>query len=173
MDERKRELLKQLETFFNEDEDIAEVSLFTKEELETQMDVLRLLIIDYGPDLMDVLAECSFLPLQDTEVLYFSTVLTIRMDIPKEGLSSLSGAVSRLNFFLPYGSFSVSGDGTMLVYKATAAFPSEWDDDKLYKLMEISADSALFVAESYTEVLSQVADGKMPLSDFISTLPQV
>ncbi len=172
MDERKRELLKKLETFFNEDDGVAEVSLFTKEELDTPMDVLRLLITDYGPGLMDVLAECSFLPLQDPDVLYFTTVITVRMDIPEAGLSSLSGAVSRLNFFLPYGGFSVSGDGTMLIYKACAAFPSGWEDEQLYKLMEISADSALYTAESHTGPLSQVADGQLALSDYLTTLPQ-
>lgn len=172
MDERKRELLKRLEAFFSKDEDIDEVSLFTKEELETPMDVLRVLITGYGPGLMDVLVECSFLPLPDTEVLYFNTVITVRMDVPQEGVSALSGAIAKLNFFLPYGGFAVNGDGSMLVYKSSTAFLSENPDDKLYELMELSADTSVLVAENYTEMLSQVADGQLTLNDFLETLSQ-
>ncbi len=173
MDERKQKLLKQLEAYFQNDEDVEDISLFTKEELGTSMDVLRALITGYGADLTDVLAEFSFLPFQDTEVLYFNTVLTIRVDVPKEGVTALSGAISRLNFYLPCGSFAISSDGSILIYKTSAAFPSEWDDNKLYELIELSADTALSVAESHVGLLSDVADGKMSLSEFTDTLPQV
>jgi hypothetical protein len=173
MDERKLELLKQLEAYFKNDEGTEDISIFTKEELGTSMDVLRALITDYGTELTDVLAEFSFLPLQDTEVLYFNTVLTIRVDVPKEGVAALSGAVSRLNFYLPYGSFAISSDGSLLIYKSCSAFPSNWDGQKLYELIETSADTALFVAESHIGTLSDIADGKMSLSEFIDTLPQL
>ncbi len=172
MDERKQKLLKQLEAYFQNNEDTEDVSLFTKEELGTSMDVLRALITDYGTDLTDVLAEFSFLPLQNTEVLYFNTVLTIRVDVPNEGVTALSGAVSKLNFYLPYGSFAISRDGSILIYKSCTAFPSDWDDKELYELIETSADTALSVAESYIGLLSDVADGKMSLSEFLDTLPQ-
>ncbi len=51
MDEKKRELLTQLEKFFKEDEDVEEASLFTKEELGTPMDIVRVLVTGYGPGL--------------------------------------------------------------------------------------------------------------------------
>jgi hypothetical protein len=173
MDERKQQLLKQLEAYFQNDEDIEDISLFTKEELGTSMDVLRALITGYGADLTDVLAEFSFLPFQNTEVLYFNTVITIRLDVPQEGVTALSGAVSKLNFYLPYGNFAISCDGSILIYKSSTAFPSDWDDNKLYELIETSADIALSVAESHIGLLSDVADGKMSLSEFTDTLPQV
>ena len=138
MDERKQKLLKQLEAYFQNNEDTEDVSLFTKEELGTSMDVLRALITGYGAYLTDVLAEFSFLPLQNTEILYFNTVLTIRVDVPGEGQAALSGAVSTLNFYLPYGSFAISRDGSILIYKSSTAFPSDWDDKKLYELIETS-----------------------------------
>ncbi len=171
MDERKRELLKRLETFFAEDEDIEEASLFTKEELKTPMDVLRILITDYGPGLMDVMAECSFLPLEDTEVLFFNTVLTVKMDVPAAGVSALSGAIAKLNFFLPYGGFALSGDGKVLIFKNSVAVPSEDSDDSIYKLMKISTDTSILMAENYSYLLTQVASGDMMLSEFLATLP--
>ncbi len=172
MDDRKRNLLDRLEGYFTADEDIEEASLFTKDELNSPMDVLRILITDYGPGLTDVLAECYFLPLQDTEVLYYDTVITILMDVPAEAVPALSGAITKLNFFLPYGGFALNGDGSMLVYKASAALLSKDDDEKLYEAMELSTDTAILTAESYTDLLSQVADGSLSLNDFLETLPQ-
>lgn len=171
MDERKLELLRRLEAYFNEDEDIEEASIFTKEELDTPMDVLRALITDYGSNLTDVLVENSFLPLEETEVLYFNTVITVKIDVPAEGVPSLANAIAKLNFFLPYGAFSINGDGSMLVYRSTTAIMSKEDDDKLYEQMELSADTAILVAEGYAGQLSDVADGALLLSDFLATLP--
>ena len=98
MKDRKQALLKKLEGFFKEDEDIEEASLFTKEELNAPMDVLRVFVTGYGPGLTDILAEYSFIPMPPQEVeeiWYFSTVITIETDIPKEGASALSNVISR------------------------------------------------------------------------------
>ena len=174
MEERKRNLLKQLEKFFKEDEDIEEASLFTKEELETPMDVLRVLVTGYGPALIDVLAEYSFIPMpgEADEVWYFSSVLTIETDIPKEGAAALSNAIARLNFYMPYGGFCLSPDGSMLTYKSVTALRSDEKDETLYKDIELSADTALFVPENFTDSLLRIADGRMPLSEFIAMLPE-
>ena len=174
MGERKRDLLKQLEKFFKEDEDIEEASLFTKEELETPMDVLRVLVTGYGPALIDVLAEYSFIPMpgEADEVWFFSSVLTIETDIPKEGAAALSNAIARLNFYMPYGGFCLSPDGSMLTYKSVTALRSDEKDETLYKDIELSADTALFVPENFTDSLLRIADGRMPLSEFIAMLPE-
>ena len=57
MSDRKKQLLERLETFFVNDEEVEEASIFTAEELGTPMDMLRVLVTGYGPGLMDVLAE--------------------------------------------------------------------------------------------------------------------
>lgn len=174
MKDRKQALLKKLEDFFKEDEDIEEASLFTKEELNAPMDVLRVFVTGYGPGLTDILAEYSFIPMPPQEVeeiWYFSTVITIETDIPKEGVSALSNVISRLNFYLPYGSFCLSTDGRMLVYKSVTALRAEEKDETLYKDIELSADTALYVPESYTDVLNRIADGRLSAAEFLATLP--
>ncbi|MCR5789630.1 MAG: hypothetical protein K6G83_07050 [Lachnospiraceae bacterium] len=179
MEKRKRELLQRLETFFKNDEDIEEASLFTAEELQVPVDMLRVLVLDYGPDPIDVLAEYSFLPVSGgEEVWYFSSVLTIMSDVPKEGVPALSCALAKLNFYLPYGSFALSGDGKMLIYKSVTAVRAdsksagEDPDDRLYEEIELAADTALLVPEGYTGLLRQVADGTLLLDDFLTMLPQ-
>ncbi len=173
MENRKQKLLKRLEEFFKNDESAEEVSLFTAKELGTPMDVLRVLVTEYGPSLTDVLAEYSFLPLGGPEeVWYFSSVLTIKTDVPKDGASPLSGAISRLNFYLPYGGFCLSSDGSMLIYKSMTALRTDHDDDKLYEDIELSADTALLIPENYIDLLIRVADGRLLLNDFIESLPK-
>ena len=173
MDERQRELLKRLETFFSEDEDIEEASLFTKEELNAPVDVLRVLALDYGPRLMDLLAEFSFLPLgEEQEIFYFSSVLTISMNVPKEGIPALAGAISRLNFYLPFGAFCLSQDGSMLIFKTAVPMAAGQSDDAIYQAMEIAADASILIPESYTDLLLRIAEGNLLLDDFIATLPE-
>ena len=172
-EQRKSGLLKQMEDFFQSDEGVEEASIFTAEELGTPMDMLRIFVTDYGPGLIDILGEFSFIPFEGPqEVWYFSSVLTIMTGIPKDGVSSLAGAISRLNFYMPYGCFAISPDGDMLVYKAVTAVRADHDDKVIYEDIELSADKALTFAENYTDLLIKVADGGMPLKDFIDTLPE-
>ncbi|MBO6137613.1 MAG: hypothetical protein J6O71_03280 [Lachnospiraceae bacterium] len=173
MSERKKQLLKRLEEFFKNDEGAEDASIFTAEELGTPMDMLRVLVTGYGPGLIDVLAEYSFIPFEGPEeVLYFSSVITIMTDIPKDGVIPLSAATARLNFFLPYGSFCISGDGKMLVYKSVAALRADHDDKKLYEDIELAADTALLAAEDHSFLLMQVAEGELLLEDYLAGLPE-
>ena len=81
MSDRKKQLLNRLENFFKNDEDVEEASIFTAEELGTPMDMLRVLVAGYGPELIEVLAEYSFIPFEGAdEVWYFSSIITIMTD---------------------------------------------------------------------------------------------
>lgn len=173
MKDRKKKLLKRLEGFFKNDEMAEEVSIFTAEELGAPMDILRVFVTGYGPGLIDVLAEYSFIPLEGAEeVWYFSSVITIMTDIPEDGVVPLSAAIAKLNFFLPYGSFCISGDGDMLVYRSVTALRTDHDDEKLYEDIELSADTALLAAEDQTLLLIQVAEGELFLDDYLAGLPE-
>ena len=172
MADRKKVLLERLAKYYQEDEDIAEASVFTGKELGVPTDVLRLLVRSYGAGLMDILAEYSFLPVEGDEVWFFASILTIMIDVPKEAVPSLAMAVSKLNFYLPYGSFSLSGDGKLLSYKAVTTLRSARDDDMLYEDMELAADTALLVPENYVFALEQIADGDLLVNDFIKMIAQ-
>ncbi|MCR4656178.1 MAG: hypothetical protein K5770_08125 [Lachnospiraceae bacterium] len=173
MNERKHRLLERLEDFFKNDEDIEEASLFSAQELNTPMDILRVLVLDYGPDPFDLLAEYSFIPFDgEDEVWYFSSVLTIMSDVPKDGVPALSCAIAKLNFYLPYGGFGLSSDGKTLIYKSVEVLRPDRDDDALYEDIELAADTALLVPEGYTGLLMQVAEGSLLLTDFLEMLPE-
>ena len=172
MEERKKNLLKLLEEFFQGDEDAEEVSLFEASELGAPMDVLRVLITQYGAGLRTVLAEFSFLPLEGGDDIWVMTaVITLKTDISSAGAAVLSSVMSRLNFYLPYGGFALSSNGRMLVFKSTTALRSDWEDERIYQQMEISADMALTAAEPHVESLISVASGDMTVEQFMSMLP--
>jgi hypothetical protein len=173
MNDRKRALLERLEAFFQNDEDVEEAMIFTGEELGTSMDVLRVLVPDYGAGLLDILGEYSFLPVEGSEeIMYFSSVLTLMVNIPGEAVPALSIAISKLNFYLPFGSFCLSKDGAMLVFKNISLLRSDHDDEKLYEDMELAADNALYIPERYLFLLQQVADGTLLLDAFLEMLPE-
>ncbi len=173
MEERKRKLLKRLEEYFVKEESVEEVSLFTKEELNTPMDMLRALTTEYGSYLIDVLAEFSFLPLEGKqEIWFFNSGITRMTNVPKKKVHELGSAISRLNFYLPYGSFALSPDGKMLIYKSVTALKADEDDDKLFEDIRLSADLALFFPEGQTGLLIDVAEGDLSLGDYIRTLPE-
>lgn len=170
MADRKKVLLEKLEKYYKGEEDVTEASLFTGEELGVPMDVLRVLIGSYGAGLMDVLAEFSFLPVEGDEVWFFSSMLTIMLDVPEEAVPSLAIAIAKLNFFLPYGAFCISGDGKILSYKSVTTLRSDHDDDKLYEDMELAAETSLLIPERYVFALEQIADGKLLMSDFVKMI---
>ncbi len=172
MNEKKKKLLSGLETFFKNDDTIDEVSLFTSEELGASVDVLRCLVTGYGPGLHPVMIEYFFLPVSGKDILYFSSVLTIRQNLPKVGLTALSGAISRLNFYLPCGAFSFSSNGDNLIYKNVIPLPSKMTEKQLGQLIELAADTALFIPESYVEPVLKVAYGDLTLDEFIESLPK-
>ncbi len=172
MNEKKQKLLKKLEAYFKADESIEEASFFSGEELGMPMDMVRAIICDYGPGLMDILAEFYFLPLkEDDEIWYFTSVLTIKMQLPAEGIPSLTGAISRLNFYLPIGSFCISNDGSLLVYKSVVPVIASDTEKHQYTQIEQNADTAIMVPESYTDLLVRVSDGRLLLKDFLKMLP--
>ncbi|MBQ9437005.1 MAG: hypothetical protein IJU50_01610 [Lachnospiraceae bacterium] len=172
MEERKRKLLKRLEKELAKDEEFEETSLFTAEELNAPMDVLRALVTEYGMGLMDVLAECSFLPIKEAEeVWYFSVVLTLSMNVPASGMTPLAKAISRLNFYLPCGAFCLSKDGKMLIYKLVLPCRTDAEEDTLFNQMKLGLETALLVPESYTDLLMRVLDGRLALADFMEALP--
>jgi hypothetical protein len=172
MNERKKALMEKLEAFFQNDESVEEATIFTGEELGTPMDVLRVLVPDYGAGMLDILAEYSFLPVgEPEEVMYFSSVLTLLINIPAGAVPALSIAISKLNFFLPYGNFCLSKDGTTLIFKNISVLRSDHDDEKLYEDVELAADTALLIPERYLYMLQRVAEGTLQLNEFLDMLP--
>ena len=75
-DSKKSKLLEELKKKLEESGNFGEMSVFTAKELDAPMDILRAEIPEFGSDLVSLLGEFFFLPIEDEGRVYFSTVIT-------------------------------------------------------------------------------------------------
>ena len=170
MDEKKRELLTILARELNDAEDVESASLFTDEELGTDIDLVRCLVKETGADLIDTLAECFFLPLERQEsVSYFTTIFTIIDEMEPEYAQELAQAVARINFFLPVGTFAVDNENG-LIFKYTVPIKDEESDDDKKKDMLTAFNLSLSVVDKYEGYLMLVATDELDSEKMIDLI---
>lgn len=170
MSELRDRLLRSLADGLADAEDFEEVSLFTKEELDAPVDVVRGLIPEIGTEQISVLTEFFFMPFEDEDMLYFSSVITVTDEIAQEEVADLSLAVARINFDLPCGSFSVSPDGESLVYKYTVPVPGSVDESIQKDIMLTSIDAAINVVDRFEGYLALALEGNLSTKDLVKLL---
>ena len=170
MNERKMELLRGLEAEFKEADDIGEVTVFKSEELGGIADMLRAEIPEFGTDLVSVLGEFFFLPFEENEVLYFTSVITLSGSITEDIAPDLAIAVARLNYILPCGCFALGDNDKNLIFRFSV--PVFGDEDKKRQEMEVSnaANTAILVAEKYEAYLKLVMNNDMTVDEMIKTV---
>lgn len=170
MDEKKKELLKVLEEEFKGDVDFGEVSFFTKEELNSPVDILRAEIAEFGTDSVSVLGEFFFLPLEDDGILYFTSVITLSGTVPEEVVTDLCKAVAKVNYLLPTGCFALGDHDKNLVFRLSV--PVFADDDVKRQELAVSnaADTAVFMADRYEGFLKLVINNEMTVDEMIETV---
>ncbi len=170
MDSKKRGLLKALETEFKGSGDFGEMSLFTAEELNAPTDILRAEVPGFGSDLTSVLGEFFFIPLDDEDTLYFSTVITLSSDLPKAAAPDVAAAIARLNFYLPCGCFALGEQDKNLVFRLTVPLAADNTDKALKKDLSVAADRALGIAGSYEGYLKLVIKNEINVDEMMEML---
>ena len=158
--EEKRNLLNRLAGELGQPEDVERASLFTAEELEAPMDVVRCLITETGADLLDLLAECFFLPVQDEEdVMYFNIMVTLIQEM-KDDIAPLAEALSRLNIFLPIGCFAVDEENGVVFKISVPMLYRTPDEDKMTTMLT-AFDTAMGILDKYESYIMLVATGEI------------
>ena len=170
MESIKNELLESLETKLKEDDGIGEMSLFTADELGAPMDVLRAEVAEFGPDLVSVLGEFFFIPFEDEELLYFTTVLTLSSTVPKEAVPDVAAAVARLNYYLPCGCYALGDDDQNLIYRCTALI--DGSDDREHQAASVSntAFASLSIAEKFLGYLLLVLKNEISVDEMVDMM---
>lgn len=168
MEKRKMDLLKSLEKEFKDAGDIGEVSVFTAKELNAPMDVLRAEIAEFGSDLTSVLGEFFFLPFEETEVIYFSSVITITGNLPHEIVPEITSAIARLNYYMPCGCFAVGEDDRNLVFRFTVPMRGDEDQKDQETDISIAANTAIMTAEKFEGYLKLIIKNETTVDEMIS-----
>ena len=170
MSDRKNELLEALEAQLKEDDDFGEMSIFTGEELGTPMNMLRAEIPDFGPDLVSVLSEFFFLPIEDEDNLLFTTVISLSNTVPPEAAPDVAAAAARVNYLLPCGCFALGNEDKNFVYKNTAVLSNKDSKDEQLKEIKRSVDASLGSAETFYSYLLPVFKNDITVDEMINML---
>ncbi|MBQ7583425.1 MAG: hypothetical protein IJT24_02340 [Lachnospiraceae bacterium] len=170
MEKTRLNLLKSLEEELKETEGIGEMSLFTAKELSSPVDVLRAEIADFGSDLKSVLGEFFFLPFEGTEVLYFSTIITLTGVLPREAVPDAVAAVARLNYYLPCGCYAIGDNDKNLIYRFTMPINAGEDKDKQEAAVSFAANAAIMVAEKFEGYLKLVISGEITVDEMVGMM---
>ena len=161
----KGKLLEMLMDELKDAEEIQDMSLFTAEELESPMDVVRAMIVEMGTELTDALGEFFFLPLENAEMLYFVSSILILEDIPVDRQTDLAVAAAGLNALIPCGSFAMGEDGASLVYRYTIPVPAELDEAVQRTMLLTAVDTAIQEVDRFSSFLMLVAEGELNVED--------
>ncbi|MCR5775343.1 MAG: YbjN domain-containing protein [Lachnospiraceae bacterium] len=172
MEKRKLEILQMLETDLRENWEMGEMSIFNREELNVPVDLLRVEIPGFGADLVSVLGEFFFLPFEDTEVLFFSSVITLTTQLPSQAVTDVLAGIARLNYYLPCGCFALGDDDKILVYRFTVPIVGEEDIEKQYEDASIAVDTAITTAETFEGQLKLLIKGDITVEDLIYPFKQ-
>lgn len=173
MREKKEKLLKALQEKFGEWEIGAVYRNGEAEKLP--MDILTILVTEYGNSLEDVMGEFFFMPEiegQPEDVLRFNCIFTLTENLSAEQLPNLYEAAAILNYYTEAGTFAVNKAGGMLVYRNSIALPLDMEDEAALELIVTNVLFSMNVSERYVDILLQVNDGRMDIEDFRALLPQ-
>ena len=166
MDERKQELLQALEEELKNNDMIGEMSLFSAEELNSPSDMIRAEVASFGTTGQSVLGEFLFLPMEDEELYYFTTVINLTFTLDKSAVEEVARAVSRLNYYLPVGVFALGGEeDSNLVFKYAVPVLADADIELQKKTIFAAADRALLYGERFEAYLALIIEDGVSLED--------
>lgn len=168
--EREHNLLTQLEKELSSD--FEEMSLFTAEELETEMDVLRVLETGYGSALTEALGEFFFRPSADEDMMMFSAVITLTNQLDKKYTPLLAHGISMLNFYLPCGGFAINSPETTLVYRLNQVVYTSMSDEEMLRQMKTCVSLAFAAPEQYVGMLLKMAEGGVSMKQLSVLFPE-
>jgi hypothetical protein len=169
--ERERNLLQMLEKSI--ENDFNEMSLFTSEELGTEMDVFRVLETGYGSALTDALGEFFFRPYDDSEsdVMLFSAVITLTTKLTAKYVPTLAAGIAKLNFYLPCGGFAINADETTLAFRLSQVCYKSQSDEEILRQLKDCVGLAFGAPEQYAGMLLKMAEGGVSLKELSVLFP--
>ncbi len=170
MEMKHRELLDTLRSRLETDDGIGEISLFTAEELNSPVDILRAELTEFGPDLVSRLGEFFFMPVKDEGLLYFTTVITLSGNVPREAVPDVAAAVARLNYYIPCGCYALGDDDKNLIYRYTALLPDEKEKQAPGEMVISAALTAFSTAEKYLSFLLLVLNNEISVEEMVGMM---
>ena len=131
---------------------------------EKDTDVLRVIFEKLGFANEDgAMGEFFFASIGSEEdtVAHFVSSIIIADDFSDEYIQEFYAAMAGLNTYLPCGTFGVTRDGGILLYKLVTPIPMELTGEALKNQVDICMGNAIAVCDQYADLLLRVLDGDM------------
>jgi len=156
---RYTKILEKLGEEFNA-EYVAAVLRTTDTESDLPMDILTVSLEEFSPKGNEWIAEYSFLPLKNgaDNTAYLSAAITLATDMSGDASDNVAWLISRLNYYAPYGAFSVSDSGEVLAYKLCVPVFDKGDDDELFEKFNLIAAHSLDFVENVGGLVEAVME---------------
>ena len=161
-----------LERMADELQDDLIPAVFREPENENDLPLVSVLFNEMGEGDEEAYGEFFFRPFEsdDDEVQFFSGIITLSDNVPKEHLPELYEAMSYINFQLPCGCFALDKTRSFLCFQENVPLPMELSGDALYEQMNIVSGNAAAVSDAYMSTLLQVAEGEMTIEEVVELL---
>lgn len=124
--------------------------------------VLTVIYNDMGADADEVLADYTVIAGEDDEtVAYIESFLTFTEELSKEHLPLVYEAISKINFYLPYGGFAVNEDTNVLGFKFGMPISMDLSEETLFEAINLCVTGGHLQADNYMFPLLQISEGNM------------
>lgn len=133
-------------------------------------DTLTVQYTETGTEADDILGRYSFLNAPDTEpepaAQMFLCELSLSDELRPDQTAELAAVTEKINYFLPFGSFLLTPDRTMLSYRYTALLPADEDEAGLTRMALHCIAQTTQAVLPWADILDDIKYGRRSLEEF-------
>ncbi len=132
-------------------------------------DMLIVQHTDAGNEIDEILGTYYFLPASETigPFQYFITTLTLSEEVSTQAQEILETAVTEINKFISFGTFTLSPDRTVLSYRHVALLPDATSADILSLTVQATMMNALAEVAVWADELDALVYGRITYEEFL------
>ncbi len=167
-----KELLKRQKEVLNkiyeayQDEDIV-AAMAPGEEVGSK-DMLLVQHTEIGKEIDEILGAYYFVPAPEElgPFQYFFTTLTLSEEIPEETRESMAAAVTLINSLMPFGTFVISSDFSVISYRHATLLPNDVDESTLSLTVNATMINALSEVTIWADELDALEYERISYEEF-------
>lgn len=139
---------------------------------QAPVDMVHILIRNYGLLSLPAAGVFYFLPSANDEMMYFSGEIEYAEDMQLAQLPEVCQAVAAINYCLPYGNYCVDVTSGTLKYRLSVPIIADITYEELMGQLNLLVAHTLEMGEKYSYLLTELGYGNIGLEDVLSALPQ-
>ncbi len=146
----------------NEEFNDAQIAAMISDEDGIIPETVNAVLDEIGDTTDEARGQFFFKPLvtDEDQVQYFTSLIIISNEIPKDRLGELYEAMSYLNISLPTGCFAIDKDHGFLAYILSIPLPTYLDREELFRQVDMSTGQAFSIVDRHMGILLDILRGK-------------